>query len=590
MATAIDFETYYDKNYSIKNLGNQGYVAHKDFDPYMVSLVNPERGIKYVGHPKHAPWDKLPDVPHLVAHNAGFDSTVFQGAQQKGYIPDRFAPKWDCTANLSVYIQAPRSLAGVSEQMFGIKPNKTIRDEMKGRTLSVLSESAEADLKQYALDDSNLCLRVWDTYRNYWPKEERVIARHTMESGQRGVAINLQYLWKGLQDLKERKYEAEKLIPWSSDSPPTSAICLKEYCKNEGIRAPKSTAVGNEDCEKWEAEFADRYPVVQALRDWRSANRLVRLLELIAERQNGTNSLIEPGLLPFNLKYFGATLTGRWSGDAKINLQNIPRGETFGVDVRKMFVPRSGKKFIIADLAQIEPRCLAWTCGDTQLLDYVKRGKDIYEAHALSTMGVKRVTKQARQLAKIRVLGLGYGCGANKFAKIAENWGIEMSLTEAKKVVRNYRKDNRSILDFWAKCEEDFVANVGQDHRYRLPSGRWITYFNVFSQEKLGWGENYINHLAAITRGAKPRSFYGGKICENIIQATARDVFADAYFRILKSGFNIIWTVHDEFIVEVDENDSSAREEIERLMSITPEWLEGCPIGAEAIEAKHYTK
>ena len=110
----------------------------------------------------------------------------------------------------------------------------------------------------------------------------------------------------------------------------------------------------------------------------------------------------------------------------------------------------------------------------------------------------------------------------------------------------------------------------------------------MFSQG--GRFEGHLNYLASITRGDKPRSFYGGKICENIIQATARDVFADSYYRILKAGFNIIWTVHDEFIVEVDENDNDARQEIERLMSITPEWLEGCPIGAEAIEAKHYTK
>tara|TARA_B100000686_G_scaffold354426_1_gene464606 strand:- start:3384 stop:5150 length:1767 start_codon:yes stop_codon:yes gene_type:complete len=588
MATAIDFETYYSKDYSVRTLGNQGYVAHEEFDPYMVSLVNPERGISFVGHPKDAPWNKLPDAPHFVAHNAGFDSTVFKGCQNKGLIPERFYPKWDCSANLSVYIQAPRSLAGVAEQMFGQLPDKSVRDNMKGRTLADLTEQESKDLHDYALKDSELCLKVWDQYRSYWPKEERVIARHTMESGQRGVAINTQYLWEGLQALNAKKHEAEKLIPWSEDSPPTSAKCLAAFCEAEGIRSPKSTALGNEDCEAWEKEFSERYPVIGAIRDWRSANRLVRFLELVGQRQNGTNSLIEPGLLPFNLKYFGATLTGRWSGDAKINLQNIPRGETFGVDVRKMFVPRNGKKFIIADLAQIEPRCLAWTCGDTQLLDYVKQGKDIYEAHALSTMGVKRVTKATRQLAKIRVLGLGYGCGPSKFAKIAENWGIEMSEAEARRIVRSYRKDNPKIINFWNQCEKDFIANVGQDHRYRLPSGRWISYFDVFSQG--GRFEGHLNYLASITRGDKPRSFYGGKICENIIQATARDVFADSYYRILKAGFNIIWTVHDEFIVEVDENDNDARQEIERLMSITPEWLEGCPIGAEAIEAKQYTK
>tara|TARA_Y100001951_G_scaffold99758_1_gene102184 strand:+ start:79 stop:393 length:315 start_codon:yes stop_codon:yes gene_type:complete len=100
----------------------------------------------------------------------------------------------------------------------------------------------------------------------------------------------------------------------------------------------------------------------------------------------------------------------------------------------------------------------------------------------------------------------------------------------------------------------------------------------------------FPQYLASITRGATPRNFYGGKLCENIVQATARDVFADCYYRMLKAGFNVIWTVHDEFIVEVDEEDKDAKQEIKNLMSITPEWLEGCPIAAETIEAKYYTK
>ena len=75
-----------------------------------------------------------------------------------------------------------------------------------------------------------------------------------------------------------------------------------------------------------------------------------------------------------------------------------------------------------------------------------------------------------------------------------------------------------------------------------------------------------------------------------MVQATARDVFADCYARVLNAGFEVVWSVHDELIVEVDENDKDAAKEIENLMSITPDWLEGCPIGAEAYEATKYTK
>ena len=584
---AIDFETYYSKEYSVRDLGNQGYVAHEEFDPYMVSIVGD--GIEYVGHPKNAPWKDIPDFPHFIAHNAGFDSTVFRGCQINRYIPSRIKPTWDCTANLAVYIQAPRSLAGVSEQMFGEKPDKSVRDKMKGRSYDTLSPIENGQLIYYALQDSKLCLNLWETYSPHWPVPERTIARHTMESGYRGVKIDRQKLVEGLTELNFQKRQAEKNIPWAKDAPPTSPIQLKLYCAKQGITAPSSTAMGNAQCDLWEAEHAEKYPIVAALRNWRSANRLVRLLETIQYRTS--HNLIGTDYLPFNLKYFGANLTGRWSGDTRVNMQNIPRGEVFGVDVRSMFIPRDGKKFIVADLAQIEPRCLAWWVKDEELLNLIREGMDIYEAHAKTTHMLpdptSKFTKAIRQLAKIRVLGLGYGCGAVKFRTVAKNMGSEISERKAKTIVKEYRKTNRKVIDFWKERDKDFVSNVGQDYRLKLPSGRWVSYFNC---RGVGMDAPYPQYFASVTRGATPRNFYGGKICEKIIQATARDVFADCYYRMLKAGYDVIWTVHDEFIVEVDEDDKDAREDIEKLMSITPEWLEGCPINAEAIEAKQYTK
>ena len=115
------------------------------------------------------------------------------------------------------------------------------------------------------------------------------------------------------------------------------------------------------------------------------------------------------------------------------------------MDVRSLFVPRPGKKFIICDLAQIEPRVMAWLVDDDKLLDLVKSGKDIYTAHALATMGAKVVTKELRQLAKIRVLGLGYGCGAARFRDLAGSWGCHMELDQARAVVQNYRNSNAKI-------------------------------------------------------------------------------------------------------------------------------------------------
>lgn len=572
---AIDFETYYDKEYSIKTMGADRYCRDKQFDPYMVSMYGD--GIDYVGPTEDAPWDNISPTQNFVAHNAAFDSLVFEAAQRMGRIPKNIQPVWDCSANLSVYIQAPRSLKGAAEQMLGVVPDKTVRDNMKGRIWKDLSKAELKALIEYARFDAVYCHQLWDKYNKYWPAQEREIARHTMTSGQRGVSIDLPTLRSSLQVLRARKQEAEKLIPWAEKANTVASLkLLKEYCEAEGIEVPKSTNQNDAECLAWEARYGQSYPVVGALGDWRKANRVIRLLETIQYRVR------EDGTLPFNLKYFGAAATGRWSGDSGLNMQNLPRGSVFGVDVRSLFVPRPGKKFIICDLAQIEPRVMAWLVDDDKLLDLVKSGKDIYTAHALATMGAKVVTKELRQLAKIRVLGLGYGCGAARFRDLAGSWGCHMELDQARAVVQNYRNSNAKIYNFWEECSRGMRKDIKSDHRIELPSSRTIQYFNV---------QNNDNQLtASITRGAPPRYWYGGKICENIVQGLARDVFTDCYHRVLQDGHTVLWTVHDELIAEVDIDDTKSCSRITEIMSTAPSWMADCPVEAEAHEAKTYTK
>jgi len=572
---AIDFETYYDADCTVKGLGPDAYCRHPKFVPYMVSLHGD--GIDYVGPTQDAPWCSIPADVHFVAHNAAFDSTVFEAAQRRGYIPGDLSPIWDCTANLGVYIQCPRNLKGFSEQMLGVKPDKTVRDKMKGKLPSDLDEAELKTLLEYARLDAVYCHELWNTYERYWPYHERILARHTMTSGQRGIHIDKPKLDAGVEVLYEIKEAAGKKVPWGADEEPINSLKqLKIYCAKEGIPAPASTNQNEPECAEWEADYGDKYPVVAALRDWRKSNRLLRIFQTINTR------LRDDGTMPFGLKYFGATLTGRWSGDTGLNMQNLPRGESFGIDTRSLFVPRPGKKFIICDLAQIEPRVMAWLTGNSEMLDYIRRGEDLYTAHALSTMGLDKVDKQARQLAKIRVLGLGYGCGAIRFKQIADNWGVTLSSDEAEHTVKDFRRTNPEILKYWRQREKEFKNDVNENHYHELPSGRHICYFNV----------RYKNDqwFASITRGATPRHWYGGKLAENVVQATARDIFAEHYYNIVRAGFEVLWTVHDEIIVEVDEDDSKSRAEIQNLMCRTPAWIKGCPVAAEAHEAEAYTK
>ncbi len=572
---AIDFETYYDADCTVKGLGPDAYCRHPKFDPYMVSLHGD--GIDYVGPTQNAPWCDLPADVHFVAHNAAFDSTVFEAAQRTGHIPGDLTPVWDCSANLGVYIQCPRNLKGFAEQMLGVKPDKTVRDKMKGKLPSDLDDTELKSLIDYARHDAVYCHELWRLYEKYWPYHERILARHTMTSGQRGIYIDKPKLEAGIETLYEIKTKAGEKVPWAEDEEPINSLKqLKIYCAKESIPPPTSTNQNDPECAEWEADYGDKHPVVAALRDWRKSNRLLRLFQTITTR------LRDDGTMPFGLKYFGATLTGRWAGDTGLNMQNLPRGESFGIDTRSLFIPRPGKKFIVCDLAQIEPRVMAWLTNNTEMMDYVRKGEDLYTAHALSTMGLDKVDKQARQLAKIRVLGLGYGCGATRFKQIADNWGVTLSSDEAEHTVKDFRRTNPEITNYWKQREREFKSDMDSNHYHELPSGRTISYFNVLHKNNQ-W-------FASITRGATPRHWYGGKLAENVVQATARDIFAEHYYAIVRAGFEVLWTVHDEIIVEVDEDDSKSRAEIQNLMCRTPEWIKGCPVAAEAHETHAYTK
>ncbi len=333
---------------------------------------------------------------------------------------------------------------------------------------------------------------------------------------------------------------------------------------------------------------------------------------------------------PYSLKYFGA-VPGRWSGDAGFNVQNMPRGELFGVDLRRCFVPspacpeqsREGNVFIIADLCQIEPRILAWLIGDVAFLDLVRNGIDIYEAHARSTMGytdqrpLKEVDPAMRSLAKARTLGLGYGCGPKKFVAVAKNLGgIDITFADAKKTVQDFRAKNIRISNLWKRLDRDFKRSAGGDYHIELPSGRELRYLSV-SKNPRGY------YTASTERGGRKRKLYGGLLAENLVQATARDVFAEHLLAIHRylSGVpqasslpcrtagvspaqssdlspptsapigRIVFHVHDEVIVEVPASIAEqAREQILAIMSTTPDWLSGCPVEAEATINHHYTK
>ncbi len=580
---AIDFETYYDDEVSVTAMGVHNYVRDPRTEIYMVAICgnNPEP-FACVENPRQVDWSKFKHAT-FAAHNAAFDKACFDALVERGVIPADLDIRWVCTADLAAHHSLPRNLKDAVAAVFGTEINKEMRHNMKGVTYEeARAKGMEDELKEYCLRDSEACWNLWVALRDDWSEREQELSRLTREMCERGVAIDTDKLTEGRQKLGTAIAKATAGIPWAGKAPLLSHKALREKCAEEGIEAPASLAEGSEACADWEEKYGDRYPWVAAMRDYRKANALNKKLAALENRIHDGN------IFSYGLKYCGAH-TGRWSGDAGFNIQNMPRTEAYGVDLRGMIIPRPGCVFAICDLSQIEQRVLSWLAEDTEMLRRLTPGTSVYEAHARATMGysgegrLKDTDANLYRLAKARVLGLGYGAGAVTFQRIAKKLaGLEVTPAEAQAQVAAFRRSNPKVTALWAKLEQALRLHIGKGFfGYGLSGLRTLRYYNP---------ANTADGITATVQG-KRMSFFGGKLAENITSATAREVLADALLRLDKAGYRVVMHVHDEVVVEVPvEQQEQAAKDIHAIMTTAPDWLAGLPLEAETIIASKYTK
>jgi DNA polymerase I-like protein with 3'-5' exonuclease and polymerase domains len=601
MTIAIDFESYYDSETSVTTLGAYNYARKTDI--YMVAMYS-DAGWAYVGLPKNAPWAAC-EGHDWVMHNAAFDLTLLEALIEQGVVPPTKPADVYDTADMAAYFGYPRSLKEAAKYLLNLELSKGTRDNMKGRHYHLppgvlvpkrkrMDDDFKKEITRYALNDAKATLLLWRCHGHKWPEHERKISQMTREMTMKGVPLSLTRLDAARVTLEEEAARAAALIPWAgkSDVALLSLQAIRDQCDKEGIRKPTTFAEKTTEGAEWEAEFADQFPWVRAVRDFRKANKHTKTVEAMRKR-------LKPGSvwMPYDMKYFGA-LTGRDSGSGGWNAQNLPKGHVAGVDIRNLIEAPPGKAFVIADLAQIEARCICYLAGDQKSLELMAGGADVYEAHARATMGytdprpLKEVNNKMRQLAKARVLGLGYGCGAEKFRYVAKIMaGLDISAEEALEIVQSYRKTNPLITGLWWKLDKAMKAAVNEKNQtfeLTLPSGRTLTYREVTTS-----GEGRGDYRCKIPRGGTmaPTKLYGGLLAENATQAFARDVFMDRCIALHEAGADIIMRVHDEVVILCEERLSeNYKTDVEAILSTPPDWCPTLPLGAEALISKFYMK
>jgi len=326
---------------------------------------------------------------------------------------------------------------------------------------------------------------------------------------------------------------------------------------------------------------------------------------------------------------FHAAFTGRWGGRL-VQPQNLPRpvikdldsargvvmdGGHVDVDTLKSLIRHSikapeGKEFICADWANIEGRMLAYLAGEKWKLmafeDFDNgMGHDLYKlAYAKSfNISPDDVTSDQRAIGKVQELALGYGGGAGAIEAFAKD---KFSMAEKENMKKSYRKANKNIERFWhdleslavktVKLKSNKVFTLGKlKMKYSnnclfimLPSGRCIRYPIVkLRMTETPWGaEKEVLSYMKYDKGQWLRTeTFGGKICENVVQGACACLMMEALSRF----DNIIMSVHDEIVCEIDEGTGDL-EEFEKEFSRVPEWAEGLPVSSEGWIGKEYRK
>jgi DNA polymerase len=162
----------------------------------------------------------------------------------------------------------------------------------------------------------------------------------------------------------------------------------------------------------------------------------------------------------------------------------------------------------------------------------------------------------------------------------------------SRKVVAEFRAQNPRITALWRTLGDAFKSSIGGDFVMTLPSGRKMRYNKVRASLRIEkdpkTGKPVRKNIFTANTNGRWFPFYGGKLAENLVQATARDVFAEMLLPMEDRGWKVLFTSHDEAILEVDESVTAV--DVEQMMSVSPSWMPGLPVSAEAKKVKAYCK
>lgn len=586
--------------------------------------------------------------PQIVktAFNANFERTCLAKWLQKPMPPE----EWRCTMVKALTLGLPGNLAGAGEAL-GLPPEK-LKDP-QGKALIQFFSKPCKPTRTNGQRTRNLPQHdpaKWQLYKGYnrqdvvteqeilrklsiykTPESEQELWALDQHMNDNGVALDIPMVEKIVEyDTRRRQELQEEAQELTGLKNPNSLAQLKRWLAEQGVEMTSVT----------------KDTIAEALRDPELPDVVRRVLEIrtalgktsVAKYSTMLVAHCQDHRLRGILQFYGANRSGRWAGRlvqthnlAKNTLPDLALarelaaegdfetmgtlfGETafvFSELIRTAFIPSEGCRFIVSDFSAIEARVLAWLAGEEWVLEAFRNGKDIYceTASMMYHVPVEKhgANSHLRQKGKVAVLACGYQGGVGAMKRMDKGGSIPED--ELQSVVDQWRQANSNSVKLWRTCELAARTAI-EEHRtvrlknglafgyingnlfIKLPGGRKLCYWNTRLKLDPRDGREHIVYMGVNqeTKQWGETETYGGKLVENIVQATARDCLAISMQRVAALGYTIVMHVHDEIIVDCPIEDTGAMERINACMAEPIPWAPGLPLKGDGYETPFYMK
>lgn len=639
---AIDIETYSDV--SLPDCGVHRYAASEQFEILLFAYSLNDEPTKIIDL---ASGEKMPDEIMKLLTDDSVIKTAYNAAFERNCINRYFGlslkPEgWRCTLVQASMLSLPLSLEGVGEALnldkkkmsegkelirFFCMPCKPSKSN-GSRTRNLPSDEPEKWelFKTYCIRDVDVEKQIRNKLSKFpIPDREQELYCMDQRINDRGIMVDPELITHAVAcDLLYKETATKKAYEISGLENPNSVAQLKGWLARKGIEIDSlAKAAVEELVENTDGDVAEMMKLRLAL-----SKTSVKKYEAM-ER-----SVCPDGRVHGLLQFYGANRTGRWAGRL-VQIHNLPQNHMEDLElarsivkegrydlvellydsipdvlselIRTAFVAKQGCRFIVSDFSAIEARVMGYLAGEGWVMEEFRGAGKIYEqtASKMFHIPIEEITKGSPYRARGKVASLACQYGGAEGALISMGALNFVEEEELKGLVQSWRTANPHIVNYWyeidgavkAAVKERKMTKVGMVTVYyqsgmlkiALPSGRVLSYVRPRMTVNRFGSESVSYEGVGTNRKWTRIESYGAKFCENIVQATARDVLAEAMLRLEKKGFDIVCHIHDEVVLEVPEGTSSV-EEVNEIMAVCPDWCEGLPLKAAGFESPFYKK